>query len=66
MTTFSRENAPQCLDCLWLFDATLTADPPLRCAAYPDGIPDPIADGTIGHNELRGDEDIPLAFEPKD
>ena len=34
------------------------------CVAYPRGIPEEIVIGKDKHEELRGDEDSPLAFTP--
>lgn len=49
----------QCMHCRW-FDF---GGDNFTCFAYPDGVPDDIAEGQVAHDDVRGDEKHDVAFE---
>ena len=49
----------QCSFCRWFNHG----GDDFSCFAYPDGVPDDIAEGRVAHDEPRGDEEHNVAFE---
>lgn len=50
----------QCTRCVWLNESPVDGG----CAAYPV-IPHDIVSSEVGHDEVRGDETVAVAFEPR-